>query len=662
MLKINKRTKSIIVAIIILFQIASITNAYAPSAGPSKIDAVLVLDSSGSMKFSDPKGISIEAVKMFIDMCSIEGDKIGIIAYNDSIIAEKQLTEIKSSKDKQSLKDMAASIPRKSDTDIGLALRRAAEMLDKNRDDAHKPMIILFSDGRTDLGKSKRTLSQSEADKKEALRIAQYKGYPIYTIGLNVDGSVDKDELKSLSESTKAKDFITDRAEDLPQILSEIFADHLKLKIVSPGYFTGTGSFEDIKIPIPDSNVVEANISMLSQSPVELKLYDNNGKERDINSDGIYYATSSKYSMLKILNPEKGEWLLKVKGISGDKIKINLIFNYDIDIIMELDPGKDMHAGDSVNVSCHMSSGGQPVSDPEIYKSSKAKLIVTNIDKASDQEIDLKNEGLNFSGAYTFSEEGKYELKARIETESFFKESEAVIIDIQNRAPIILKDPGNQKVFLNRTKEIDLSKIFSDPDNDAMTYTVVNEKPDIAQASINGNFLNITGKEKGKTQFSITADDGKGENISLSFTLESAALLPYILLGVGGFLAIAFAIIGIPIIKRANKILPGQVMLEIKDDNTGKSAPPQYRRLDNYKGKVSLHHLLQLLPEYKETEKIIFEAGKNDSLILKNRSSCTIQKSGRIIDAGKGYQIRINDRIIINLENTSKSIALEYYL
>ena len=103
--------------------------------------------------------------------------------------------------------------------------------------------------------------------------------------------------------------------------------------------------------------------------------------------------------------------------------------------------------------------------------------------------------------------------------------------------------------------------------------------------------------------------------------------------------------------------------IDIKDENTKKMlGTTQYRKISTYKGKVNLHQLLQLIPEYKEAEKIIFEQGKNDKLIIKNYSACTIEKFGRIIDASKGFELKNKDIIIITLKNVPVSINLEYYM
>ena len=79
--------------------------------------------------------------------------------------------------------------------------------------------------------------------------------------------------------------------------------------------------------------------------------------------------------------------------------------------------------------------------------------------------------------------------------------------------------------------------------------------------------------------------------------------------------AVAYFILGA--IKRANKGFVGQIVIEIRDENTGEKTFPQYKKLTSFKGKFNLHQLLRLAPELKETEKILFMPGKNDRIILK---------------------------------------------
>lgn len=390
----------------------------------SNMDVIFVLDSSGSMKESDPEEIRTEAIKMFLDMAQVQGNKVGLVAYSDSIVREHNLDNITSAEDKNRIKNMASNIPFGQKTDTGYGLLEAAKLLDSGHDKTHDPVIILLSDGKND---PQRNAQESLNDLNNAISICKSKGYPVYTIGLNYDGTVDKGQLSDISNSTKAKNYITNTAADLPGILTDIYADNSKLKVQDGGTITANGDFQDIKVNIPNSNVLEANISMLSDKPVEVKLVDPSGKEIGIPSQNAIFTTSKKYSMLKIIKPVEGQWTVKVKGVSGSNIKVSYIFNYELQIEANYSP-KSPRKGDKINVEAYFSSNGQKISDKELYKNMKAKLLVKSLKDNSVTEIPLNASGELFKGEYTLSGDGKYELKVRVDGNSFYRESTATIV------------------------------------------------------------------------------------------------------------------------------------------------------------------------------------------------------------------------------------------
>lgn len=552
----------------------------AADTSSSKTDIVLVLDASKSMEKSDPKNISTEAMKMFIDMCHVQGDKIGMAAYSDTIVKESNLKEMNTAEDKKQLKDMLNNIKLGQWTDIGLGLKRAIEILDNNHDAAHKPVVVLLSDGKNDPSRSKE---QSENDLNSALKTAKDKGYPIYTIGLNADGTVDKNQLETISKETNGKNFITNTANDLPQILREIFADNSQLKIIKAGTVEGNGDYQEVKINIPDANVVEANISLLSSNAVEVKLIDPKGQEQAIPSQNVIFSSSKQYSMLKILSPSQGDWLLKVKGLKGDQIDISLLFNYDLQVTMNLTPNSNLKKGDKIKINAIMTSNNQAVQDAELYKNMKAKLIATDTQNNSVKEIELINKGNNFEGEYVVADNGKYELKVKVEGQSFYRESNTVSIDTNS---------------INPTQPIAKTKSISP------SYII--------------------------------------------FGVIFTVIVLLILIFVYRFLKIK------------NKKFVGEMMLQIEEGDTGKISPPKYRKLSNYKGSVTLHHLTELDPELNETSNIIFKPVEGDKILLINKSSCIVQQFGINKDASKGFVMKNNTKITIKLTQKQKNVTIEF--
>jgi Ca-activated chloride channel family protein len=113
-------------------------------------------------------------------------------------------------------------------------------------------------------------------------------------------------------------------------------------------------------------------------------------------------------------------------------------------------------------------------------------------------------------------------------------------------------------------------------------------------------------------------------------------------------------------LKSRNRRFSGQMVIEVKDEESGERISPQYKRLKVFKGKFHLHQLLSLAPEFAETEKIIFKPLANDSLLLINHSNCTIEKNGQAISTQKGLTNKRNDRLRIVPKKVNKSIYIEY--
>lgn len=573
-----------------------VPSAYAASSGQSsgassQIDAVLVLDVSNSMKTSDKNGIADEAMKMFIDMLSAQGDKVGVVAYTDEVQREKALMTIHSESDKQDLKDFIDGLDKGAYTDIAVGVDEAVKVLQNGSDPGHEPMIVLLADGNNDFNESTgRTQSQSDQELGAAVETAKKNGYPIYTIGLNADGKLNKSSLEGLASQTGGKSFVTDSADDLPQILSEIFADHLKLKVVPVESITANGEYQEVTVNVPNASVLEANISIMSSQPVTAKLTDPSGTAVAIPSGSVLLSKSSSYSLLKLLSPKEGDWKLQIKGVPKDKIDINLIFNYDLELKLDAPASNTYKKGDTVAVSAHLFSNGSEVTEAELYGNMKAVLLATDLDTGKTEELPLDSASGEFKGNFEISDSHNYQLKVRAEESSFYRESNTVQVNAGGSAASAPEDSG----------------------------------------AANGN-----------------AESGGGS--------------PAVMIGIiaGALLLIAAGAAAWMYWKKANRGFVGQLVIEVYDANTGEKTYPQYKKLNGFRGKFNLHQLLQLAPELKESEKLVFTPGTGDRLIARG-ADIAVEKSGRAVDASRGLELKSGDRVSVRLASVDKTIMLEY--
>lgn len=581
----------------------------------SRMEGVLVVDVSKSMLTSDPNKISNEAMKMFIDMSSLKGDKIGVIAYAGDVVAKKDIVKLQSEKDKNDLKGFIDSLAPFANTDISVGLQDAVKALDSSHEDDYLPLIVLLADGNNDVDEKKgKTLQQAADGLNVAVADAKAKGYPIYVIGLNADGTLNKDVLQNIASTTNGKFFETSSADDLPGILSEIFANHLKLKVVPVEEHVGKGEFQDITLTIPNTNIVEANLSLVSSQPVEVKLIDPSGSEQTLPSDKILLTKSKSYSMLKLLNPVPGDWILKVKGVPEDKIDINFVFNYDLQLSLAPLANNDYKAGDTIRVDAFFEDNGSPIANKDLYKTMKATLFVKDLGTGQTEEVLLAAEEKGFTGEFTVGDSENYEIMVKAEGSSFFRETAAQLITVQKEAVVA--------PVAAKASPVEESQPFP------WTYA----------ALIGLGFILLLTL--------IYSYSKKRKKVKSGYSEAAAAAPPAFTYPINGK-------------RKGKRGFYGQIVIEIKDEETGELSQPQFEKLKAFKGEFSLQQLFKLSEEFIETDQINFVPLTDFALLLLNKSNCVIEMNGEQIDEEEYHRFRPNDKLRIFLKGANKSINIQ---
>ena len=307
--------------------------------GTKTMNLVIVLDRTESLRQSDPNRLSQEAAKLIVDLMAQDGNKIGLVQYTDKVTDRRDITVINGQGEKNKLKSYidGLGVPYGKNTDISTGLKEGVSML-AGLQRLENPVIILLTDGKNDLNGSDRTQDISQRDLEQALDTAKNRGILVYTIGLNADGSVDKDMLSRIAKETGGKSYIVDKANDLPDIISNVYTDALGYKILPLGSdrITLSGSFDTYKFDVTNSSVAEANLVIYKNGDVQVKVIKPEGTEASWDNDRFIASSSRTYMAYKILNPDQGQWRLMVKGNRNEEVKISLFYNYDLAI--PLDP------------------------------------------------------------------------------------------------------------------------------------------------------------------------------------------------------------------------------------------------------------------------------------------------------------------------------------
>ena len=199
-----------------------------PAAVPvsSGIDTVLLIDISGSMVRSDPNHLTLQAAKGLAEELAAEkGSRIAIVPFSDMPGDILPLTELNSEDDVSSVEKWISALTYTNrDTDIGLAMSKAWDILSKDQTGAHQS-ILLLTDGAIDLPKAEDEESAEKESLTNALVTAERarkSGCIIETLTLSGSEASDTNLMTYLAERTGGKTHSVASADELPALFTDI--------------------------------------------------------------------------------------------------------------------------------------------------------------------------------------------------------------------------------------------------------------------------------------------------------------------------------------------------------------------------------------------------------------------------------------------------------
>jgi len=337
-------------------------------------DIVFVLDVSGSMKTNDGSRTTIEIIKMTMDLCEAN-HRFGLVAYNDTIAYSCELTDLTKKEEKKKLEKVLEQVDFGGETDIGLGLKEAVNMLKKENTMASKQMIVLISDGKTDLEKSNtgRTLLDSEKDINYCIETAKREDIAIHTISLISSFSEDVDYLTALSEKTGG--------------ISDVVASPLKLLDGMNHILYGnedTGIETTVEIPANGGEqVLELSVKREGLEAVYFMILASGIIEKTeviSHISEIVMVKEKRYVLLKLINPSQEQIMLNFKSEIGTNVVISSIqFTEDIEKSEQILPNSIVVMKNNV---------------PEKTKGLEENLCISNGSQVYDMEDFFYDDGL----------------------------------------------------------------------------------------------------------------------------------------------------------------------------------------------------------------------------------------------------------------------------
>lgn len=666
------------------------------TADNMSFDVIFAIDGSGSMKKSDALKLRLTAGRLFTEMTYSNTSRAGFVQFTNIIMDSQGLTDLSTEDSKASFRDRLSglqdSVKGSWDTDISLGLTQALNLL-KEGDSFNgdrNPMIILLSDGNTDLPNGPRTVEESNAELTGTLSEAASLGVPIYSIGLNYDGKLDVDYMQNIANQTGGAFYNITTATDFNKYMTDIFGNVADgdLTGLNPAYIDGRFVTDFV---IDNGSVLMANIVILTDKGVsDPQLIDPTGAVVPLDADhGVIVSTDtsdenkvSTYTILKIMYPVQGAWKVSVKGEADDAVQVNLLTTYDISF--KLLNSRDLIAGNDINIYGKLVRGDENITDSNLL--SGAMAICTIMDNkgnivGENLPMTYNEEKHVFICKTNLEKSGNYYVTAHLEGKdgSFSKEAAQYQLSI-GRAKLTVSGRPDVSMWCNPIKtkaSVDISQHVKSESLAELNCSIEDNGNNIVTADYNKDtgMLNITPLRTGTGYLKLIFSDAYGQSAELTvFVTVKPSWIWFVAAIV--ILAVIVALIA-GIMKATKPVLKDSVTVEL-------SLPPMLANLTPSpatlampakKSEVILGKLIQGDTFAQSTlgnpimqaglttlvNKIKLVACKGDAVTVKilPKTPGMIMINNQNVDNAKGisYPMNKGDRIAIQFSTDGNSIS-----
>lgn len=668
---------SMVLSILLCFSALSFLYNFIPAkakdceTNPVTKDIIFVLDVSGSMKTTDNERISIEIIKLMIDLYADSNTRVGFIAYNDSIVSQYNLADMSNDSLRKDLKKQINALSFSSYSDMGLALKKSLKLFDLKENKENQPIVILLSDGETDLSgsTSSRTNSDSYNDIKKSISFAKKNNIPIYTIGLTDNFNTNLDYLTNISSSTNAISYTATNPYQLIDIMNGILSPYTNT-IISP---TTTYALDNAKNSV-DINPTNDSIDTLN---IILLPKDNLVLEDVLAStDDTTIIHSSAYTLVKIKKPSKETIRLKFeKSNTLNSINLTTLNTYNFVPTITLEEQGTKNQSSTFRFSFKDIAKNELVSDPDLYESLSVEYYIKEVGTDKLSKLNATNEDTSCSITSTFQNLGWYEIYATYKSDSLIGTTNTFSFEVVNTPPKAIGSLDETIVKQEGIKTYNLTLLFTDSDNDFLTYKIEDIKGASLDASINMNELHLKVNTYGDSVITILATDESGDYCTTTISLHCISIYTKykvpLTIGIIAFITGITVITSIFIIRHLKKRIAmpkpefiGYLVGYFLSTKDSEEIPPLKWNLIDYPNKsLNLNRLLKdrsIELDLTDSNKVWISPKVGNTIELIHNTRCTILVGTQVVNRNTPTILHYGDKVYIAFEDMSTELELRF--
>lgn len=626
------------------------------------LDVIFVVDASGSMKTNDPEGIALEMVKAFVDTIHADDISVGFVAYNDKIVSASAPVSMAEQGNRENLKSLINSTIYSGNTDIGLGLAQAYQSLQV--ESGKKSIIVLISDGETDLQGSNtgRTEAVSDEDVAAVIQNCRQHAIPIYTIAFgSYSGSAAG--LQTIAEETGATDYIAQNPDLLIEILYGILSDNLSYKIRPVSASTYAQGKQEIRVVLNDDYLNEVDVLLIS--PQQIGATGLMYGETPIPMTAMTYYAVGKIDGSLIDNNIR-DITIHTEAAKDQSIKAYVIGYRSLEPILNIDTSAARNEAIPYQVY-FKDAAGEVIKDEAFYRKMNWSESLQN------QPAAIRDGYLQ--GTLNLPQSGSYRLEGQLSDELGSYQF-AAELQIHNAAPAGSL-PEMKYNTLNEGDVWNLDEYFTDAEGDVLSYTVETGAGNYAEFVLEGNKLSVKPLKPGIQTAALLVSDGEAVyNYPLSVQILPLWQVYW------WIIVIVTLIIGVILGKVLRRPDPDAEFAQIVQEKASnrfngkldayftmlpdhiEEIPPLVFQLYKVKdSKLCLGDLLRAYPEVVEAlnlEQVFLIADEGRRIILYHSSDATIMLGNSIVCKQVRYDISFGDVIYIASADGTYDLELRY--
>jgi uncharacterized protein (TIGR03503 family) len=369
------------------------------------VDAVLLIDASGSMLKTDAQNLRYEGAKLFLKFLG-ENDRLAIVSFSNKAHVISDLRDFKKDSVNSTVHEIEAIKTEGQFSDIYEGIKKSEQILNASpRNDADR-VIVLLSDGKME---PDPTVSMP-ATRTVALvneLLPELKAREIKIHSLAFSDQADKVLLGEISAATDGLNWYTATPDDVHKSFANLFLAVKRPQVVP---LTSRGfSLDD--------DVDEATFYITRDEGSRLTLISPKNEEMTVEKipEWVTWFAGKNFDVITMREPDPGEWQVmggaSAEGFATVLTHLRLVTDWPVIVRSE----------DKNIVQARLYDGEKPVSLPEMSGVVRYAFQISPTDKVAEPVVrDLLNdEGQDgdkiakdgiFSKAVTLNEPGEYKL------------------------------------------------------------------------------------------------------------------------------------------------------------------------------------------------------------------------------------------------------------